>query len=96
MFRWAVAQEFCPPQIVTALDAIDGLRTGRSAAIESDDVPPVALEAVEAVEPFVSRPVWGSIRFQLATACRLGEAILTRGRDADCGCATWTSTGARL
>jgi integrase len=81
MFRWAVAQEFCPPQVITALESVDGLRSGRSSAIEIEDVKPALLEHVEAVSTFVTRPVWGLIRFQLATACRPGEAIIMRGCD---------------
>ena len=81
MFRWAVANEFCAPETVTALEAVDGLRAGRSDAVEAEAVEPAPLEYVKAVQPYVTRPVWGMVRFQLATAARPGEAVIARGCD---------------
>ncbi len=81
MFKWAVSQELCRPDVVTALDCVDGLKKGRSKAVETQPVKPVSLEHVEAIKTFVSLPIWGLMRFQLATGCRPGEAIIVRGQD---------------
>jgi len=80
-FKWGVQQELVPPEVLTALETVPGLRAGRSAAKESRPVRPVSLDAVEAVMPFVSRHVWAMIRLQLLTGARPGEITQMRGCD---------------
>lgn len=81
MFKWGVAQELCRAEVVTALECVQGLQRGRSKAVETPPVKPVPIDRVEAIRGHVTRPVWGMIRFQLATGCRPGEAVLLRGCD---------------
>lgn len=50
-FKWGVQQEIIPPETLTALQTLPGLRAGRSEAIESRHIQPVCLAAVEAVKP---------------------------------------------
>lgn len=83
LFRWAVSEELIPADTLTALETVEGLRKGRSNAVESEPVLPVSINRVEAVRPFVSRPIWGLIQFQLLTGCRPGEALIVRGCDID-------------
>lgn len=89
MFRWAVAQEMCRPEIVTALECVDGLRKGRSKAVENAPVKPVPVADVEATLPHVSKPIAGLIRFQLTTGARPGEAIRVRGCDITMSADVW-------
>jgi hypothetical protein len=57
MFRWAAAKEWIPAGVVEALDCLDGLHKGRSAAKESKKVRPVRDEFVEESLPHMSRAV---------------------------------------
>jgi len=81
VFKWAVSDELIPGDILHALQAVAGLRKGRSDAPDPDAVKPVPMEMVEAIEPFVSRQVWALVQLQLLTAARAGE--LTRMRPCD-------------
>lgn len=81
LFKWGVSQEPVPPQVLAALQALAGLQAGRSDAVESEPVAPVSWVAVEAVKPFLSRPLWGVVRLQWITGMRPGEALAMRGCD---------------
>jgi len=80
-FRWGVQQELIPPETLMALQAVSGLRAGRSAAKEPEPVLPVSAAAVDAVKPFVSRQVWAMIQLQRLTGARPGEITQMRGCD---------------
>ena len=73
IFRWAVENELLPGGIYHALQAVPGLKRGRSRAKESTPVRPVPQELIDAVKPFVSRQVWAMIQLQLLTGARSGE-----------------------
>ncbi len=81
MFRWAAENELIDASICQALDTVAGLQKGRSKAVETEDVKPVAAAVVDAVRPFVSRQVWAMIELQRLTAMRSGEAVIMRGAD---------------
>lgn len=81
MFRWGVENELVPPTVFQALQAVAGLRKGRSAARETAPVKPVSEEYVKAVKPFVSPQVWAMIRLQRLTGMRPGEACIVRACD---------------
>jgi integrase len=89
MFRWAASVELIPASVVRALDTVDGLKRGRSAAEDPDPVRPVPVEHVEAVLPFLSRPVAAMVKVQLLTGCRPGEVIGMRGCDLSPGKPNW-------
>lgn len=80
-FRWAASVELVAESVVRSLDAVDGLRAGRTAARETAPVGPVPLDQVEATLPLLTRPVAGLVRLQLLTGMRPGEACSIRGRD---------------
>jgi integrase len=81
MFKWAAAEELIPLNSYLALGTLDGLEAGRSEAREAEPVKPVPESWIAAIEPFVSRPVWGMIQLQLATGMRPGEVRIMRGCD---------------
>lgn len=83
MFKWAVGDEIVPGSVLYALQAVPGLRRGRSDASEPEAVKPVPMEMVEAIRPFVSRQVWAMIQLQLFTAARAGEIAQMRPCDID-------------
>ncbi len=56
VFKWAVSNELIPAGTYRGLQAVAGLKAGRSEARESSPVTPVADEVVDATLPFLSRP----------------------------------------
>ncbi len=89
MFRWAVAEEFVPATLLTSLEAVQGLQAGRCEAVESEPVRPVSQAAVDAIELYVSRPVWAAVQVQLLTGMRSGEVLIMRGCDINMSGAVW-------
>ena len=92
IFRWGVENELVAPGIYQALQAVAGLRKGRSAARETEPVRPVDEAYVEAVRPWVTRQVWAMIELQRLTGMRSGEVVLIRGGDLDMTGSIWCYT----
>jgi len=89
LFKWAVADELICGSVLEALKAVPGLRKGRGDAVETEPVKPVAIEQVNAIEPFVSRQVWAMIQLQLLTGARAGELTRMRPCDIDRSGVVW-------
>jgi integrase len=89
LFKWSAANELIPPSIFQALQAVDGLRAGRTEARESEPVKPVSDQAVNEVLPLVSRQVAAMIKLQLITGARSGEIVSMRGVDIDTTGKVW-------
>jgi hypothetical protein len=66
-FDWAVSEELIPVDITQVLKSVKGLRRGKTKAKPPQPKPPVAIEHVEAIKPYVTRPIWGLIQFFLLT-----------------------------
>ena len=92
MFKWAVENEYIPVEVHQALATVRGLQKGRSEAKESESVKPVADAFVNAVEPHVTRPIWGLVQIQVFTGMRPGEALAMRGRDLNMSGTVWEYT----
>lgn len=90
VFRWATANELVAPSVYQGLQAVAGLRRGRSAAKETEPVRPVPEEHVEAVLAVVPAPVGAMIRLQLLTGMRPGEVVTMRRRDIERTGEAWT------
>jgi integrase len=71
------------------LQAVEGLRAGRSEARESEPVKPVNEDAVAAVLPLVSPQVAAMIQLQQITGMRPGEVTIMRGIDIEKGAQVW-------
>ena len=89
MFRWGVTKKLVPADVAQALQAIEGLKKGRSAAPESRGVEPVPLAHVEATLPYLPRQIGAMVRLQLLTGCRPEEVQVMRGCDLTFGALTW-------
>lgn len=89
MLKWATENELIPPSVFHAIQPIAGLRYGRSKAVESEPVRPVAQELVDGVVQIVSSPVKAMIELQLLTGMRPGEVVIMRSIDIDRSCAPW-------
>lgn len=83
MFRWAVEHELLPVTVLQALQAVGGLRQGRSEARETVPIGPVSEKDVEATLPHLPTPVAAMVRLQLLTAARPGEITSLRPCDLD-------------
>lgn len=92
VFKWAVAEELISPTVYAALEAVPGLRRGRSTARETAPVRPVPEAHIEAVRPYVSEEVWALIELQRFTAARSGELVVLRPCDLDMSGKVWTYT----
>lgn len=93
-FRWAVENELVPPSVYHALQAVAGLRCGRSAAPESEPIKPVPDDVIDAVLQHVNRYVAAMIQLQRVTGMRPGEVTIMRGRDLARTEKIWTYTPA--
>lgn len=82
-FKWAVGEELIPSSVFHGLQAVDGLRRGRSAARETEPVKPVPDAHVDAVLPFLPPTVRAMVAVQRLTGMRSGEVCILRTRDLD-------------
>ncbi|NLS92544.1 MAG: hypothetical protein GXX96_10320 [Planctomycetaceae bacterium] len=83
VFKWGVAEELIPASVYHALQAVPGLRKGRTTAREPEPVHPVADMVVEATLPYLSAVVADMVQFQRLTGCRPSEACIIRPCDVD-------------
>jgi integrase len=88
-FRWGTEQELVPPSVFHGLQAVAGLKRGRSEARETGPVKPVPKAMIDAVLPHLPNQVAAMVRFQLFTGCRPGEACIIRGCDIDTTGRVW-------
>ena len=89
MFKWAVENEKVPVNVWHSLQAVSGLRKGRSNVPETEKVQPVDEESVQAIKPFVSEQIWAMIQLQLLTGMRPGEVVQMKMCDIDCRSSPW-------
>ena len=90
MFKWAVSEQLVPANVYHALQAVDGLRRGRSNAREPVPVHPVDEIFVRRMLPFASPTVRAMIDLQLLTGMRSGELVIMRPCDLDTSETVWT------
>lgn len=83
IFKWGVAQELVPAVNLHALQAVAGLRKGRTQARETDPVLPVDDAVVETTLEKLPTVIADIVRFQRFTGCRPGEVCLLRPGDID-------------
>ncbi|MGE5610668.1 MAG: tyrosine-type recombinase/integrase [Bacillota bacterium] len=83
MFKWAVGQELVPSGVFHGLQAVEGLRRGRTEARETEPVKPVPEAQIAATLKHVAPPVAAMINLQLLTGMRPGEVVIMRGVDID-------------
>jgi hypothetical protein len=73
MFKWSVEQEMVPASILHALQAVAGLKRGRTNARETAPVKPMTDEHVDEVLPHLSEQVAATVSLQRLTSMRPGE-----------------------
>ena len=91
-FKWAAAEEMIPASVYHGLQAVTGLRRGRSEARETAPVKPVPEAFVDAIRPYVSRQVWAMVQIQSLAGMRPGEVCIMRTQDVDTSGRVWVFT----
>lgn len=81
IFKWAVENQLIEPSVLHGLQAVSGLRAGRSKAKETAPVKPVPDAFVDAVLDHVSPQVAAMIELQRITGMRSGEVTAMRAAD---------------
>jgi integrase len=89
MFRWGAAKNLVPLNVFQSLQAVEGLRTGRSAARETAPVKPVDDAVVEVTLPYLTPQLAAMVQLQRHTGMRPGEVIVMRGIDLDMTGRVW-------
>ena len=84
-----------PPSVYHGLEAVTGLRRGRSGAKESEPIRPVPEDHIKVVLPHVPPQIAAMIRLQLLTGARPGEILIMRSCDIDAGGRVWVYRPAR-
>lgn len=83
-YRWALAEEIVPAEVVQSLLAVPGLRRGEAA--EGRTVRPVDPESVERTLARLSPTVADMVRVQLASGTRPGEVCAIRSDEIEFVC----------
>jgi integrase len=95
LFAWGVEQEVVPADVFHGLQAVKGLRRGRSEARESKPVKPVPEAFVDALERHLPPQIWAMIQLQRFTGMRPGEVTIMRTCDIDTTGRVWIYTPPR-
>lgn len=90
MYRWAVSEEMVPASTYHALQTVPGLRKGRVATREADEVVPVPIEHVDATLPHIHASAATMVRLQILSGMRPGEVVLLRTSDIQRSGNVWT------
>ena len=81
VYRWGVENEIVPPEFLTALEAVQGLKRRRSIARETDPVGPVPMEDVEKTLAILPATLQAMVKVQLLTGMRPGEICAMQAED---------------
>jgi integrase len=89
MLEWAVSEELIHERVLAALRTVKALLAGRTDAPDHERVKPVPIAFVNAIQPYVSRHVWGMIQMGLLTGARPGEIVSMRVGDINMSGRIW-------
>jgi len=89
VFDWGVSEELISVSVAQALRTVHALRSGKTSAKAPQPKGAVSEVFVNAVRPFVTRPVWGMIQFMLWTGCRPSECCGMRWSEIDTSRSVW-------
>ena len=80
-FRWGVENELLPAAVSQALDAVSGLRKGKTTARECRKIEPAPESAIDAVLPLLTPVLADMVRVQRLTGMRSENLVLMRACD---------------
>jgi len=92
VFRWGVENQMVVPSVFQGLQAVAGLRAGRSGAKETAPIRPVPDAFVDAVLPHLSPQVAAMVELQRITGMRSGEVTAMRAADISMSGRVWVYT----
>lgn len=81
VFHWGVGNELVPPENLTALEAVSGLRKREANVPERPPVLAVKKTVVLKTLPLLSQAIGDMVRLQLRTGMRPGEVVQMRPAD---------------
>jgi integrase len=81
IWRWGVSQQIVRADTLSQLEAVDGLKAGRTRARESKDIGPVAWFHYAAVLPYLTPTTRTMVRVHWLIGCRPGELCIMRPCD---------------
>lgn len=82
-WRWLVAEELVPAECHLRLQAVEGLRQGRTAARDNPPVRPANSADVKAALPHMPPTVAAVVRLQVLTGARCGELLSMKAAEVD-------------
>jgi len=88
-FRWCASQELISAHIVTALDMVQGIPKGRTAARDTSPIDAVDVSVVRATLPFLSPTVSAMARIQMLCGMRPQDICGMTGAGIDRTAAIW-------
>ncbi len=89
MVKWAVSEQIVSPMVLHGLQAVAGLKLGRTRARESEKRKPVEEGHVYGVLEYTTPVAAAMIELQLLTGMRPGELVIMRPCDIDRSGAVW-------
>jgi integrase len=89
VFRWAVNEEMVSGEVYHALQAVGGLRMGKTEARETEPVKPVPEAVLHQTMPYLPPAVKAMAQLQLLTGARPNEVTILRGIDLDTSGRVW-------
>jgi integrase len=91
IFRWGVSHEMVHATVLTALEAVEPLKAGRTTARETEKRKPVDLEIIEQVKAVLPQRTRDLIDLQLLTGARPGELLKLTPEMIERGDEVWTA-----
>ena len=89
MYRWAASEELLPASVHQNLNAVPGLKRGRSKAKETRPVAAVSQATIEATIPYLPPVIADMVRLQLLSGCRPQEICQLKPQDIDRNAEVW-------
>jgi integrase len=90
MWKWLVGEELLAADCFHRLQAVEGLRLGRTRAPDNPPVKPAVRADVEAALPFMPPAVAAVVRLQMLTGARCGELLVMKPVDVGRAGEVWT------
>lgn len=81
VFRWAVGEEMIEPAVLVGLQAVEGLKLGRTRAHEGRGVQAIDEARAWAIMAYLPAPVASLLEVLLYTGMRVSEARIMRAQD---------------
>jgi integrase len=89
IMRWGCVKKIVPADNLVNIEAVEGLRQGRSIARETEIVKPIDPAFVEMTLPYMPETPADMVRVMLLSGCRVGELCRLKGCELDRTSPVW-------